>query len=130
MLRSLAMVVFFVLAPISTSHGQTALAPAGWSDLDVWAHGAGLWINAQRICGIVYDPAKLERQMSQSAQFSQVSLSAFKRAAQAAADRQVAHVTRETCSHAKAQAARLDLLPGKPRRPSGPIVPPPQSLSN
>ena len=129
-IRTLALAAMLAIAATPAGHAQTALKPAGWTDLDAWAHGAGLWINAQRICGLVYDPAKLERQMQQSAALSGVSMATFRRAAQAAADRQVPHVTRDTCGHAKRQAARLDMLPGKPRRAPGPVVPPAASLSN
>ncbi len=96
---------------INTAYGQTnALAPEGWTDLETWAHGAGLIINAQRMCGIEYDPEKLQQHFALLAGVAGVSADRFDQAALEAANRQAPHVTRDTCETAKKIARRNGML--------------------
>ena len=108
---------------------QSPLNPAGWSDLYTQSRDVGFWINAQRMCGVVYDPIKLEAIIAQVAAGLHVSVRTLKREGQKRAEEAAPFVTRNTCDVAKKQARRLDLLPGRAHRVPVASPPTPESLS-
>lgn len=96
---------------VSPAHGQIrALAPAGWTDLEAWAHGAGLIVDGQRLCGIEYNTEMVQQHFALIASLAGVSVNKFNQAALEAANRQAPHVTRETCHTAERIARRNGML--------------------
>jgi hypothetical protein len=112
---------------IGVSHAQSPLNPPGWSDLYTQSRTVGLWINAQRMCGIEYDPVKLEAQIHETAEIFDLSVAELKSEGQKRADEAVPHVTDRTCRAAREQAKRLGILAGY--RPPPPSTPPATSLA-
>lgn len=123
-------VVFAIVMLSSPAWAQSPLNPAGWSDLYTQSRDVGYWINGQRLCGIAYDPGKLETMIGQVASGLNVSVRTLKREGQLRADEAVPFFTRESCDNAKKQARRLDLLPGRPHRGPAPRPETGNSLMN
>jgi hypothetical protein len=78
-----------------------------------WARTVGFWHNAQVICGVEYDPAKLEARTAEFAGFAGISVAQIKRLAADQAAQAAPHFTSSSCRHAREQAKRLDLLPSR-----------------
>ncbi len=105
--RSIIAAATAMIALVGPANGQIRpLAPEGWTDLEAWAHGAGLIVNAQRMCGIEYNQAKIQEHFSISASLAGVSVKRFEQAALEAANRQAPYVTQETCRTARSIARR------------------------
>ena len=120
-MRSLS---FFILAltllTVPAIVGQEITGYADPSKPEYWARTVGFWQNAQQICGVEYDPAKLEARTAEFAAHARISVSAIKRMATVQAEQAAPHFTDRSCRHAREQAKRLDLLPdgGWGSRPS------------
>lgn len=112
LLRRLALVVVF-LTGVAGATGQQFTDfddVGGPADM---ARTVGFWQNAATICGVKYDPAKLEARTAQFAAIAGVSVSRIKQLAVAQAAQAAPHFTSSSCRHAREQAKRLDLLPDR-----------------
>ncbi|MET3899769.1 hypothetical protein ABIB57_003731 [Devosia sp. UYZn731] len=119
-----------ILLLASSAWAQSPLNPAGWSDLYTQSRDVGFWINGQRLCGVVYDPAKLDTMIAQVAAGLGVSVATLKREGQKRAEEAAPFVTRDSCNFAKKQARTLDLLPGRAHRTPAPRPETDNSLIN
>lgn len=128
--RITSVVAFATISFAYPALAQSPLNPAGWSDLYTQSRDVGFWINGQRICGVVYDPAKLEAMIAQVAVGLDVSVATLRREGQKRADEAAPFVTRDSCNFAKRQARTLDLLPGRAHRVPAPRPETANSLTN
>ncbi|WP_173087765.1 hypothetical protein [Devosia sp. 1635] len=116
-----------LLTTVALAQESPFVRPNSVSTDELIFTSVGFWINAQRICGIDYDPEGLNAQIQLSAQLVDMSVPSLMQRAQEFADYAAPHVTNATCREATKQAKRMGILAGY--KPPKLQTPAPGSLS-
>jgi hypothetical protein len=107
-----------LLASTQLAAGQAMVGYADPSQPEYWARTVGFWMNAERLCGVQYDPKRREALTAEHAAQAGVSVGEIKRMAVSLAAEAAPHFTDLSCQQAHNQAGRLGLYaPGAKTRP-------------